>query len=98
MRFGTVPAARVIVISGPLHVEEPQPIELTIHARAIETPVLKYRLLPSEMELKPGNAVPILLRLPWEQTPWMTKVYPTLTEWESLPLGAPEWESSAGVL
>jgi hypothetical protein len=28
----------------------------------------------------------------------MTKVYPTLVEWDSLPIGAPEWESSAGVL
>jgi hypothetical protein len=50
------------------------------------------------MELKPGNAVPILLRLPWEQTAWMNKVYPTLQEWDSRPLSAPEWESSEGVL
>src|SRR5262249_589805 len=45
-----------------------------------------------------GNAVPILLRLPWEQTPWMNTVYPTLQDWESRPLTAPEWEGSGGVL
>jgi hypothetical protein len=47
MRFATVSAALVIVISGSLHADESQPIELTIQAREIETPVLKYRLLPS---------------------------------------------------
>ncbi|MSR60051.1 MAG: hypothetical protein EXS05_20835 [Planctomycetaceae bacterium] len=98
MRCTPISAAFVLLLSGLLPAEEPEPVELVIHARAIETPVLKYRLLPSEMELKPGNAVPILLRLPWEQTPWMTKVYPTLSEWESLPLSAPEWESLGGVL
>lgn len=98
MRFAPVSAALVILLSGWLHAQEPKPIELIIHAREIETPLLKYRLLPAEMELKPGNAAPILLRLPWDQTPWMAKVYPTLKEWESRPLSAPEWKSSAGVL
>jgi hypothetical protein len=83
---------------SPLRAEESKPIRLIIHARAIETPVLKYRLFPSEAELKRGNAVPILLRLPWEQMPWMNTVFPTLKEWESRPLGAPEWAKSNGVL
>ncbi len=81
-----------------LRADETGPIELTLHPRAIESPALKYRLLPAETEIRPGNAAPILLRLPWEQTPWMTKVYPTLHEWQSRPLDAPEWESFAGVL
>ncbi len=68
--------------------ETPQPIELTLAAQEIETPVLKYQLLPAETELKPGNAVPILLRLPWEQSSWMNKVYPELREWVSRPLSA----------
>ena len=99
MRFSPVSAAAVVILmSGWLPAEEPEPIELILRARAIERPELKYQLLPAEMELKPGNAVPILLRLPWEQTPWMNKVYPTLQEWELRPLSAPEWKSSAGVL
>ncbi len=72
-------------------VEKPQPIELTVGAQEIETPVLKYQLLPAEAELRPGNAAPILLRLPWEQSNWMNKVYPELREWVSRPLGASEW-------
>lgn len=98
MQFAPVSAAVVMLLSGWLPTEEPKPIELIIDARAIETPVLKYRLLPAEMELKPGNAVPILLRLPWGVDYWMANVYPTLKEWDSRPLSAPEWESSDGVL
>ena len=91
-------ATFLLLVCGGLPAEEPKPIELVIEPRAIETPVLKYRLLPTEPELKPGNAVPILLRLPWEQMPWMTKVYPTLQEWDERPLTAPEWATSDGVL
>jgi hypothetical protein len=86
------------IVAGSLAEDEIKPIELTIRARAIETPVLKYRLLPAESEIKPGNAAPILLRLPWEQMPWMTEVFPTLLDWESRPLDAPEWTTSGGVL
>jgi hypothetical protein len=75
-----------------------EPVELTIHPQAIESPRLKYRLLPSEAELKPGNAVPILLRLPWEQIPYMTKVVPTLHEWDARPLDDPAWQSFPGTL
>lgn len=86
------------LLASALRADEPEPIELVIHPRAIETPVLKYRLFPAEAELKPGNAVPILLRLPWEQTNWMNQVFPTLQQWESRPLDAPEWATSKGVL
>ena len=88
----------VVIIARPLAAEEPQPNELTIRARAIEMPALKYRLLPAEAELKPGDAAPILLRLPWERTQWMQDVFPTLQQWESRPLDAPEWAASNGVL
>jgi hypothetical protein len=98
MRFVTVFAAISVLLVRPLAAEESPPVELTIRARAIETPVLKYRLLPAEAELKPGNAAPILLRMPWEQTAWMNQVFPTLHEWETRPLDAPEWAASGGVL
>jgi hypothetical protein len=83
----------------PASAQEPAPVvELTLHPRAVESPPLSYRLFPSEEELKAGNAAPILLRLPWEQTIWMTKVFPTLHEWEARPLTAPEWKDAGNVL
>ena len=70
----------------------PPPIELVLQGRAIETPILKYRLFPIESELHDGNAAPILLRLTWDNTRWMTEVAPKLSEWETRPLDAPEWK------
>jgi hypothetical protein len=90
--------AVLFMFGVPLSADEPHPIELTIAGRAIETPVLKYRLIPPESEMKPGNAVPILLRLPWDQRLWMTQIFPTLHEWGTRPLNAPEWAQSQGVL
>jgi hypothetical protein len=88
----------LVIFIGPLVAAENEPIELTIEARAIEKPIFKYRLLPAETEIKPGNAVPILLRLPWEETLWMKDVFPTLPDWEKRPLDAPDWKTSNGVL
>jgi hypothetical protein len=85
-------------LARPLSAEEPQAIELTLYPQAIEGPPLKYRLLPGELELREGNAVPILLRLPWEQNPWMQQVYPTLHEWEELPLDDPRWKEAGNVI
>lgn len=82
-----------VLLTHSLSAEEPKPIEITLHPQAVEAPVLKYRLFPTESERRPGNAAPILLRLPWEQQPWMTKVYPTLHDWTDRPLTAPEWKS-----
>src|SRR5215213_6593535 len=73
-------------------------IDITIEARAIESPIVKYRLLPPEANLKPGNAVPILLRLPWEETPWMSQEYPKLAKWAVLSLDDPEWNNAKLVL
>jgi hypothetical protein len=99
VRFVASSTIALILLSRALPAEEPKPIDLIIHGRAIEEPVLQYRLLPGEEELKSGNAVPILLRLPWEQTQWMNQVFPTLQEWDSRPLDAPEWAATSdGVL
>jgi hypothetical protein len=88
----------LILLSDALPAEEPKPIEIALHPQAIESPALKYRLFPAETELKDGNAVPILLRLPWEQMNWMNKVFPTLHEWEERPLDSPEWQTAGSVL
>jgi hypothetical protein len=64
--------------------------ELTVSPRAIETPLMKYRLLPAEYELRDGNAAPILLRLPWERIPYFRDVVPTFTEYLDVPLNSPK--------
>lgn len=98
MRFVMPFVAVVFSLGGYVSAEETEPVELIVRARAIERPELKYQLFPAEKDIRPGNAVPILLRLPWEQSHWMTTVFPKLDEWESRPLSAPEWTSSGGVL
>jgi hypothetical protein len=64
--------------------------ELTVSPRAIETPLMKYRLLPAEYELREGNAAPILDRLPWEQTKYFSEVVPKFGEYLDVPLDSPK--------
>jgi hypothetical protein len=80
-----------VCLSGLASAEENEAVELTISPQAIETPILKYHLLPTEIELKEGDAATILLKLPWDQMPYMDQVYPTLHDWSVRPLDAPEW-------
>jgi hypothetical protein len=51
---------------------------------------MKYRLLPAEYELHEGNAAPILLRLPWEQTAYFRDVVPKFGDYLDLPLDDPK--------
>ncbi len=81
------------VCALPSQGADPKPIVVEITPKAIESPVLKYRFVPREDELKPGNAVPILLRLPWEQQNWMQKVFHKLHEWDEVPLTDPKWKN-----
>lgn len=85
-------AAWIAAIQGQTP-EPGKPVEVEITPRAIEEPILKYRLLPREDERKPGNAVPILLRLPWEQTRYMNSVFPELSKWDELPVTDPKWKT-----
>ena len=68
--------------------------ELVVSPRAIERPLTKYRLMPAEYELHDGNAAPILLRLPWEQTPYFAKEVPKLVEYLDLPLNSPKFQGN----
>ncbi len=81
----------------PIFGAEPKIVVVDITPRAIETPLLKYRFVPREDELKPGNAVPILLRLPWEQRNWMEKIYPNLHKWDEVPLTDPKWKDYSDI-
>src|SRR5262245_44828853 len=91
MRACLFPVLLVALWSAVLAAQEP--IALTIHPRAIESPALKYRLFPPEAELKEGNAVPILLRLPWEQEKLVSSdQFRNVDDWNSRPLDSPEWK------
>jgi hypothetical protein len=68
--------------------------DLTVSPRAIERPLMKYRLMPAEYELHDGNAAPILLRLPWEQTPYFANEVPKLSEYLDLPLNSPQFQGN----
>ncbi len=70
--------------------------ELTVAARRIETPVLKNRLLPAEYELRDGNAATIVLRLPWDQTPYFSDVVPKFRQFLEVPLSDRDRIRSAG--
>jgi hypothetical protein len=58
---------------------------------------MKYRLFPAEYELHAGNAAPILLRMPWEQTLYFTKVVPTFDEYLDVPLDSPKLRNAGEV-
>lgn len=57
-----------------------------VTARAVESPLLKRRLLPAEHQLRNGNAAPILLRLPWDQMPYMNQIPPKFPEMLQIPI------------
>src|SRR5947209_5893867 len=60
---------------------------LTISPRAEPRPALKYRLLPTTFERKPGNAVPIYLRLVHEQRDETRRRWVQVpAEWNKQPL------------
>jgi hypothetical protein len=60
---------------------------LTVTPAAEPRPALKYRLLPLASELKEGNAVPIYLRLAYEQRDETRKqLAETPQKWNELPL------------
>jgi len=71
--------------------------ELTVHARAVEQPLMKYRLFPAEYELRDGNAAPILLRFPWENTGYFLKVVPTFDDYLELAPDNPKLRNAGDV-
>jgi len=71
--------------------------ELTIYARAVEQPLMKYRLFPAEYDLRAGNAAPILVRFPWEQTAYFSQVVPTFNDYLDLALDNPKLRNAEDV-
>lgn len=91
-------AAAIVPVLDAAEAPVAKPIELVLTARAVEQPLMKYRLLPAEYELQDGNAAPILLRLPWEQTKYFSTVVPTFQEYLDLPLDDPKLLASGGLM
>lgn len=63
---------------------------LKLPAKASNPFELPFRLLPTEQEQEPGNAVPVLLRMVYEQTRWMEEFSPKLHEYAEMDLGDPK--------
>jgi len=51
-----------------------------------------FRLLPAEEDQESGNAVPVLLRMVYEQQPFMGDVYPKLHEFAEMDIDDPRFK------
>ena len=72
--------------------EPPKAIKITLHPMAAPRPALKYRLLPSILDTRPGNAAVLWNRLPAERTAYFSdlgKLWETTDQWMSIPLNDP---------
>lgn len=96
--FGLWAAAGASLAEDNKTGDDARPATLELSAQEIESPLLKRRLYPVEPELVEGDAAPILLRLPWEQTRFFSEEIHKLERWLTLPLDHPDWQDSNGVL
>lgn len=63
---------------------------LELEPRAAKTHLPAVGLLPSEFDLETGNAVPVLLRMVYEQHDFMKDLYPKLQEYAELNFDDPK--------
>ena len=70
----------------------------TINKKQLKLPVQAakefeshFHLLPTEEEQEPGNAIPVLLRMVYEQQTFMRDVYPRLHEYVEMDVSDPEF-------
>jgi hypothetical protein len=69
--------------------EPPKVVKITLHPMAAPGPALKYRLLPSVLDTRPGNAAVLWNRIPSERTAYfhdLDKLWETTDEWMEIPL------------
>ena len=88
--FGTTLNAQVA--TGPTKDSE-EVVKLVLHPRPVPELADAARLLPTDFELKPGNAAVVLLRMPWEQSHFMNKVLPKASELTQLDYNDPKIEA-----
>jgi hypothetical protein len=73
----------------PLFGEEPaKPIQITLHPQAAPIPSLKYRLLPTRLDQKRGNAAVYYGKVTAEETKFFSdkKIRDELDDWQDTPL------------
>ena len=63
---------------------------LHLSARAARDHDIHFHLLTTEEDQEPGNAVPVLLRMTYEQQPWMKEFYPKLGEFAAMDVNDPK--------
>ncbi len=78
----------VFTIAGPLNAQNEKKLQLVPQAADSNKPFI--RLLPTEDEQEPGNAVPVLLRITYEQSTFMANVYPRLQEFAEMEVTDPQ--------
>ncbi len=72
--------------------EPPKAIKITLHPMAAPRPALKYRLLPSILDTRPGNAAVLWNRIPAEETRYFNELYKEggtlekIDQWMQIPL------------
>lgn len=83
----------VVLLVPPLRAEDKPPPpwavdrSLTVSPQKAPVPALRYRLLPLSTDLKPGNAVPIYLRLALSQSDQARKHWEEAPQkWNALPV------------
>ena len=70
----------------------------TINKKQLKLPVQAakefeshFHLLPTEEEQEPGNAIPVLLRMVYEQQTFMRDIYPKLHEYVEMDVADPRF-------
>lgn len=63
---------------------------IRLHPQGAQAGRTLFHLLPSEEEQETGNAVPVLLRIVYEQQPFMQEVYPKLNDYATMELDDPK--------
>ncbi len=82
----------VLATSGRLLAQASVPVtrQLQLAPQAATDTEAIYHLLPSEDEQEVGNAVPVLLRMPYDQLTFMKDVYPRLEEYAEMDIKDPK--------
>jgi hypothetical protein len=84
-------------VNAESHSQVENVVELTLHARSVPQNSDAIRLLPREHDLRDGNAVIELLRLPWEQRNFMDLERKMINDWLEMDGDDPELIKREGV-
>jgi len=90
IRLSVLVLMTVSVASGFLNAQKEEVIQITVHPRAVPANPDSIRLLPREHELRDGNAVIELLRMPWEQQNFMKLKGERMNDWLEMKGDDPE--------